>query len=67
MALKAELKSVDADSHRSRHRLIATGCFGLCPKGAVALTNAPRLQAGEYVLLSKAGNASEAVKLLRDE
>jgi hypothetical protein len=48
---KAAASSADDGKKTKRAKLVLTSCFGICPKGAVALTTGERLAKGEYVLV----------------
>lgn len=45
-------------------RLVATGCFGICPKRAVVFASGPSLGKGEYVLVSDQHDVESAFDLL---
>jgi NADH:ubiquinone oxidoreductase subunit E len=47
--LKQELKSA-AKGTKKTPRLVTTGCFKICPKAAMVLTDGQTLARGEYVL-----------------
>ena len=69
-ALKSELKqrakASDAKGSRGkRPRVVMTGCFGVCPKRAVALASEATLQRGEYVLVSGSEGIAGAVDILK--
>jgi hypothetical protein len=46
-------------------RLVSTGCFKICPKAAVVLTDGQTLARGEYVLVSRYEDAEVALGLLQ--
>lgn len=60
-ALKTELKARSRTRDEKRPRLLATGCFGLCPKRAVTVTGGAMLGRGEYLLLEREDQAAKAV------
>lgn len=62
--LKRELKQ-QRDGNLKAPRLIATSCFGICPKKAVTLASGKSLLNGEYVLVSDAADVGDALKLLQ--
>jgi hypothetical protein len=61
---KRELKSA-ADGTKKSPRLVTTGCFKICPKAAVVLTEGQTLARGEYVLVSRHEDTKAALNLLR--
>src|SRR5689334_737484 len=63
-ALKRELKQRTC-AERNSPRLIATSCFGLCPKKAIVLASAHSLGNGEYVLVSDREEVKEALDMLQ--
>jgi adenylylsulfate kinase-like enzyme len=62
--LKRELKQ-KRDGRLKPPRLIATSCFGICPKRAIVLTSVQSLNKGQYVLVSDRAQLDEALDLLR--
>ncbi len=66
-ALKAELKNAAASHSGKRPKLVTTSCLGICPKRAVVTASAETLAKGEYVLVTDAKSASEAMARLRPE
>jgi hypothetical protein len=62
-ALKSELKRAVAATGR-KPRLVATGCFGICPKRAVVVASGATLSQGEYLLLSDADSSAAAAAIL---
>lgn len=62
--LKRELKSTRSGTKKAP-RLVRTGCFKICPKAAVVLTDGQTLARGEYVLVSSHEEAGVALGLLR--
>jgi hypothetical protein len=63
-ALKSELKRRAAVTANRKPRMVATGCFGICPKHAVVLASAATLSQGEFLLLADADSSTEAVAML---
>jgi predicted metal-binding protein len=63
-ALKSELKRRSAARSERKPRVVATGCFGICPKRAVVLASAATLNRGDYLLLSDADGSAEAAAIL---
>jgi predicted metal-binding protein len=63
-ALKRELRHRRGDSKKAP-KLVSTGCFGICPKRAVVLTNGNGLQKGEYVLVSRRNDIEDALRILK--
>ena len=63
-ALKSELKRKHCDTLKAP-RLVATGCFGICPKRAVVLASGEILQKGEYVLASHRDDIAGVLRLLQ--
>lgn len=63
-ALKAEIKRRGETLAIKKPRLVMTSCFGICPKRAVVVTSAARLQGREYLLLIGCDAASEATAVL---
>ncbi len=63
-ALKSEVRRRSADQATKRPRIVATGCFGICPKRAVVLASAATLNRGEYLLLADADLSAEAAAIL---
>ncbi len=66
--IKRELKSAVKNLHNAqpgrRPRMVMTSCFGICPKRAVVVASGTTLHRGEFVLLTDAGQAADAVSLL---
>jgi hypothetical protein len=62
-ALKSELKRSVAATGK-KPRLVATGCFGICPKRAVVVASCATLSQGEYLLLSDASSSAAAAAIL---
>lgn len=62
--LKSELKR-DREDGMKPARIVATGCFGLCPKRAVVMASGDSLARGEYVLVSGDHSVPDALKQLR--
>jgi predicted metal-binding protein len=62
-ALKAGLKQ-SVDAHDKPARLVATSCFGLCPKRSVVVASGSSLRKSEYALLSSDKDVTEALELL---
>jgi predicted metal-binding protein len=62
-ALVSELKRRCGDK-RERSRLVATGCFDICPKHAVVVASAATLREGAYLLVSEPDAAEAAVTRL---
>src|SRR5262245_41238681 len=62
--LKRELKQRPR-GERKPPRLVATSCFGLCPKKAVVLASAHSLGKAEYVLVSHRDEVEEALDMLQ--
>jgi hypothetical protein len=63
-ALKTELKRRSVAGNAKKPRVVATGCFGICPKHAVVLASAATLNRGEYLLLGDADGSAEAASIL---
>ncbi|WP_316175694.1 MULTISPECIES: hypothetical protein [unclassified Bradyrhizobium] len=69
-AIRHALESHDSPGNRAGEkpaRVIATSCFGLCPKRAVVVTGGVHAARGEYVLVSAAGDVPTALAMLRDD
>lgn len=64
--LKSELKR-GADGGLKPAKVIATACFGICPKRAVVLASGASLARGEYVLISTGDHVPEALTHLRNQ
>ena len=64
-ALKSELKAQTRDGTKPA-KLIATGCFGLCPKQAVVVASGASLARREYVLVADRDQVPRALALLSD-
>jgi hypothetical protein len=63
-ALRSELKHRGVSAPIGRARLIETGCFDICPKGAIVLASGRSLRQGAYVLLADRKTVSQALDLL---
>ena len=63
-ALKSELKRRSAARSEKKPRVVATGCFGICPKRAVVLASAATLNRGDYLLLTDTDGIAEAAAIL---
>jgi predicted metal-binding protein len=63
-ALKSELKRRTVLAGDKKPRIVAVGCFGICPKRAVVVASAATLQRGDYLLLADADASAEAAALL---
>jgi predicted metal-binding protein len=63
-ALKSELKRRSSATVSRKPRIVATGCFGICPKRAVVLASAATLSHGEFLLLADAASCIEAAAIL---
>jgi predicted metal-binding protein len=63
-ALKSAIKS-DAGEHAKPARVVATSCFGLCPKRAVVVTGGANAAEGSYLLLRSADDVPDALGRLR--
>ncbi len=63
-ALKSEVKRRADERTGKRPRIVATGCFGICPKRAVVLASAATLNRGEYLLLADADLSADAAAIL---
>ena len=62
--LKRELKR-QRNGELKPPRLVATSCFGICPKRAIVLTSGSTLNKGQYVLVSDRADLERALDLLR--
>jgi predicted metal-binding protein len=65
-ALKSETKR-GARGDLKPARMIATSCFGLCPKNAVVITGGACAGTGDYVLISSADQVPAALARLQDD
>ena len=65
-ALKSELKAARRDGTKPA-KLVMTGCFGLCPKGAVVVASGASLAKQEYVLVADRDQVPRALALLGEE
>ena len=63
-ALKSELKRRAAVAGDRKPRVIAVGCFGICPKQAVVVASAATLTRGDYLLLADVDASAEAAAML---
>ena len=63
-ALKSELKQLAAQAGDKKPRVVAVGCFGICPKRAVVVASPATLQHGDYLLLADADASAEAAARL---
>ncbi len=63
-ALKSEIKRRSVAKAERKPRVVATGCFGICPKHAVVLASAATLRRGDYLLLADADGSAEAAAIL---
>src|ERR1700742_677375 len=65
-ALKRKLKRQSNETVKPS-KLIATGCFGICPKRAIVLASGNSLEKGEYVLVSHRSQIKDAFAALQCE
>lgn len=65
-ALKSELKARKQGGSKVP-KLIVTGCFGLCPKKAIAVASGASLARQEYVLVEDRDQVPRALALLNGE
>ncbi|MBR0735425.1 (2Fe-2S) ferredoxin domain-containing protein [Bradyrhizobium liaoningense] len=65
-ALKSELKASKRDGNKPA-KLVATGCFGLCPKRSVVIASGASLARQEYVLVADRNQVPQALALLDGE
>lgn len=63
-ALKAELKALSITRGEKAPRVVAAGCFGICPKHAVTVANGATLGRNEFLLLADEEQIAEAVAQL---
>lgn len=63
-ALKSEVKRRSVAQAIKKPRIVMTGCFGLCPKRAVAVASAAMLHRNEMLLLADENAAADAVAVL---
>ena len=69
-AIKTALKANIGRSARTDlkpARVIATSCFGLCPRNAVVMTGGAYASTGDYVLISSADQVPAALERLQDD
>jgi predicted metal-binding protein len=69
-AIKTTLKANIGRSTRTDlkpARVIATSCFGLCPKNAIVITGGACAGTGDYVLISSADQVPAALARLQND